>query len=219
MLKNIFGGKKQAAAGPTTHESISQLRDTEDRLEKKQAYLEKLIQQKTAEARANASTDKRKALLALKQKKMHEKEQIHLDGVLSTIQFQKSALENATTNAEIMEVMATAAQAMKKANKNMDVDDIHKLMDDLADEQEVAAEISKAISTPGFGTEIDEDDLYAELKDLQDEILNEKIIDVQPIPTANIDRRLPDAPTDALPVRHNKKKEIDDMAELEQWAA
>uniref|UniRef100_A0A914YKM4 Charged multivesicular body protein 4b n=1 Tax=Panagrolaimus superbus TaxID=310955 RepID=A0A914YKM4_9BILA len=216
MLKNIFGGKKQAA-GPTTQESISQLRETEERLEKKQAYLEKQIQQKTSEARTNASTDKRKALLALKQKKLHEKQQIHLDGVLSTIQFQRSALENATTNAEIMEVMATAAQAMKKAHKNMDIEQVQDLMDDIANEQDIATEISRAISTPGFGIDIDEDDLEAELKELQEETLNEKLIDVQPIP--NIDKKLPDVPTNALPVRKEKKKEIDDMAELEQWAA
>uniref|UniRef100_A0AC35F5W3 Tropomodulin n=2 Tax=Panagrolaimus sp. PS1159 TaxID=55785 RepID=A0AC35F5W3_9BILA len=217
MLKNIFGGKKKAA-GPTTQEALAKLQETEDILEKKQAHIEKLIQQNTAEARANASTNKRKALLALKQKKLHEKEQLHIDGVLSTIQFQRSSLENASTNAEIMSVMAIANQALKDANKNMSYDDVEKTMEELAEEQELVKEISDLISNP-MGQAFDEDELEAELEALKEETLNEELIRVQPVPVANIDKGLPDVPPEILPVRQNKKKEVDDMAELAEWAS
>ena len=38
-----------------------------------------------------------------------------------------------------------------------DVDDVHNLMDDVAEQQEIANEISEAISNPvGFGQDVDE---------------------------------------------------------------
>ena len=38
-----------------------------------------------------------------------------------------------------------------------DVDDVHDLMDDVAEQQEIANEISEAISSPvGFGQDVDE---------------------------------------------------------------
>ena len=40
---------------------------------------------------------------------------------------------------------------------NRNVDDVHKLMDDVAEQNEVANEISSAISNPvGFGQDVDE---------------------------------------------------------------
>lgn len=53
--------------------------------------------------------------------------------------------------------MGDAAKALKSVHKNMDVDDVHNLMDDVAEQQEIANEISEAISNPvGFGQDVDE---------------------------------------------------------------
>jgi len=59
------------------------------------------------------------ALAALKRKKRLEKQLQQIDGTLSTIEFQREALENANTNTEVLNTMAIAAKAMKHANKNM----------------------------------------------------------------------------------------------------
>ena len=41
---------------------------------------------------------------------------------------------------------------MKNAHKGMDVDNVHDMMDDIAEQQDVAKEISEAISNPvAFG--------------------------------------------------------------------
>uniref|UniRef100_A0A914P647 Charged multivesicular body protein 4b n=1 Tax=Panagrolaimus davidi TaxID=227884 RepID=A0A914P647_9BILA len=218
MLGRIFGGKKEPAVS-TPQESISKLRETEEMLMKKQDFLEKKIQSETSTARANAASNKRVALQALKRKKQHEKQQQHIDGVLQTIEYQRVSLENAATNAEILAVMGTAAKAMKAAHKDMDVDQVHDLMEDIAEQQDVANEIAGAISNPiGFGNDIDEDELLAELNELEEETINEKLINVGPTPTDNLGTRLPEAPKDTIPARPAKKKEDDDMAELEQWA-
>ena len=53
--------------------------------------------------------------------------------------------------------MGYAAKAMKAAHDNMDIDKVDELMQDIADQQELAEEISTAISKPvGFGEEFDE---------------------------------------------------------------
>lgn len=64
------------------------------------------------------------ALHALKRKKQFEKQLQQIDGVLSTIEFQREALENASTNAEVLQVMGSAAKALKSAHNDMDVDQV-----------------------------------------------------------------------------------------------
>ena len=59
------------------------------------------------------------ALQALKRKKRYEKQLQQIDGTLSTIEFQRDALENASTNTEVLRVMGDAAKALKAAHKNM----------------------------------------------------------------------------------------------------
>lgn len=59
------------------------------------------------------------ALQALKRKKRYEKQLAQIDGTLSTIEFQREALENANTNTEVLKNMGFAAKAMKAAHENM----------------------------------------------------------------------------------------------------
>jgi len=101
-------------------------------------------------------------------------------------------------------------------------------MDDIAEQQDVAREISEAISNPvAFGQEFDEDELEAELNDLEGELemgeqeeLDKELLKVGPAVTAEA---LPDVPT-AEPVasakaKQKQKQEEDDMAELATWAS
>ncbi|KAI0240854.1 Charged multivesicular body protein 4b [Lamellibrachia satsuma] len=158
------------------------------------------------------------ALQALKRKKRYEKQLTQIDGTLSTIEFQREALENSSTNTEVLKVMGDAAKALKTAHKNMDVDDVHDLMDEVAEQQEIANEISEAISSPvGFGQDADEDDLLAELEELEQEALDEQLLEVGPAAAAE----LPSVPTGELvaPRTEKAKAEEDEMKELAQWAS
>lgn len=90
---------------------------------------------------------------------------------------QREALEGANTNTAVLQTMGDAAKALKAAHQHMwvthkavlkhrahwnlfyfrDVDKVHDMMDDIAEQQEVAREISEAISNPvAFGQDIDE---------------------------------------------------------------
>ncbi|KAK1337407.1 hypothetical protein QTO34_002033 [Cnephaeus nilssonii] len=117
------------------------------------------------------------ALQALKRKKRYEKQLAQIDGTLSTIEFQREALENANTNTEVLKNMGYAAKAMKAAHDNIG--------------------ISTAISKPvGFGEEFDEDELMAELEELEQEELDKNLLEIT----------------------KKKEEEDDDMKELENWA-
>lgn len=59
------------------------------------------------------------ALQALKRKKRYEKQLAQIDGTLSTIEFQREALENANTSTEVLKNMGFAAKALKAAHNNM----------------------------------------------------------------------------------------------------
>ena len=117
--------------------------------------------------------------------------------------------------------MNVAAKALKKAHADMDVDQVHDMMDDIAEQHDVAKEISEAISNPvGFGQDFDEDDLLEELNELEAEgemeeqaELEKQLLDVEPT------KVLPDVPK-AEPAKPKKKEEEDDdMAELAAWAS
>lgn len=54
-------------------------------------------------------------------------------------------------------------------------------MDDIAEQQDVAKEISEAISNPvAFGQDVDEDELEKELEELEQEELEKHLIEVDP---------------------------------------
>ncbi|KAL9976083.1 hypothetical protein ACROYT_G013330 [Oculina patagonica] len=214
----IFGGRNKEQP-PTTQEAIQKLRSTEEMLTKKSEFLEKKIDGEVATARKLASKNKRAALMALKRKKRLEKQLQQIDGTLSTIEFQREALENANTNTEVLKNMSYAAKALKSAHQQLDVDDVHEMMDDIQEQTELADEISRAISEPaGFGMDVDEDELMNELEELEQEGLDEQLLEVGG--TAN----LPNVPATELPAAPAKAKpkaaaEDDDLRELEAWAS
>nr|XP_033770674.1 charged multivesicular body protein 4b [Geotrypetes seraphini] len=220
VFGKLFGsGGGKSAKAPTAQEAIQRLRETEEMLSKKQDFLEKKIEQELQTAKKQGTKNKRAALQALKRKKRYEKQLAQIDGTLSTIEFQREALENANTNTEVLKNMGFAAKAMKAAHDNMDIDKVDELMQDIADQQELAQEISDAISKPvGFGEDFDEDELMAELEELEQEELDKNLLEIQGPETVT----LPNVPSVSLPAKPAKKKEEeedDDMKELENWAS
>ncbi|KAK9529618.1 hypothetical protein VZT92_013698 [Zoarces viviparus] len=217
--KLFGGGGGKGGKAPTPQEAVQKLRETEEMLAKKQDFLEKKIDLELMTAKKNGTKNKRAALQALKRKKRYEKQLAQIDGTLSTIEFQREALENANTNTEVLKNMGYAAKAMKAAHENMDIDKVDDLMADITEQQEVAQEISDVISRPiGFGDEFDEDELMAELEELEQEELDKNLLEIQ----GAEDVPLPSVPSTSLPSRPAKKKEEedeDDMADLEAWAA
>merc|ERR1711976_123215 len=106
-----------------------------------------------------------------------------IDNTLTTIEFQKESLMNARANAEILSTMKTAGNAMKTIHK--EVGGIDKIEDIMAD--------------------FDEDDLMAELEDLEQEDLDDNLITAG---VSNIQMpSLPAVPQNNLPQVEGKQKE------------
>ncbi|XP_053172012.1 charged multivesicular body protein 4b-like [Scomber japonicus] len=219
LFGKLFGSGGKGGKSPTPQEAIQRLRETEEMLAKKQDFLEKKIDHELMTAKKNGTKNKRAALQALKRKKRYEQQLTQIDGTLSTIEFQREALENANTNTEVLKNMGMAAKAMKAAHENMDIDKVDDLMAEINEQQEVAQEISDVISRPiGFGQDYDEDELMAELEELEQEELDKNLLGIE----GTEDVPLPSVPSTSLPSRPDKKKaeeDEDDMAELEAWAA
>uniref|UniRef100_A0A4W3GVE2 Charged multivesicular body protein 4b-like n=1 Tax=Callorhinchus milii TaxID=7868 RepID=A0A4W3GVE2_CALMI len=178
-LGKLFNFKGKGTKAPTPQDAIQKLAETEGILVKKQEFLEQKVQQEIATARKHGTKNKRAALQALKRKKRYEQQLSQIDGTLSTLEFQREALENATTNTEVLKTMSEAAKAMKSAHQNMDIDKVDELMSDITEQQDLAQEISDAISRPvGFGDDVDEDDLMAELEEMEQEDLERDLLNV-----------------------------------------
>ena len=141
------------------------------------------------------------ALQALKRKKRYEAQLNQIDGTLTTLEYQREALENANTNTEVLKSMGFAAKAFKSAHLELDVDKVQDLKDDIAEQQELANEISNVISSPmGMDAQFDEDDLMKELEELEQEDLDKELLN---IPSTATDS-LPSVPTHSEPAAASK---------------
>jgi len=210
----LFGGGKNKQ--PTPQEAIQKLRETEDMLTKKADFLEKRIEAELASAKKHGTKNKRAALNALKRKKRLEKQQEQIDGTLTTIEFQREALENAQSNTEILKNMGMASKALKGALGNMDIDKVDDMMADIQESQDVSNEIADAIARPmGFQDDVDEDDLLAELEEMEQEELDKELVGIGSQPVPDLD--LP-APGTSIPAQPAKQQEDDELDELAAWA-
>lgn len=136
LLQRLFGGSgAKSTTNETPQQAIERLAGVEELLLKKQEFLESQIEtEKTNALRCSKQGNKRGALAALKKKKQHEKNLLQIDGTLTTIEGQREALQNASTNKEVFQALQKSSQAIKKANGEIDADAVHDLKDEM-DEQ------------------------------------------------------------------------------------
>lgn len=220
---SIFGklfGKSKEEKAPTPQEAIQKLLEVEDLMVKRQGVLEKKIDEEIKVAKTNGTKNKRLALQALKRKKRYETQLNQIDGTLTTLEYQRESLENANTNTEVLKTMAFAAKAFK-SGMELDVDKVEELRDDIAEQQELASEISNVISSPmGIDQQVDEDELMKELEELEQEDLDKELLDLPSATLPDIPSSVPSsdiaASTTKKPAASAEEKELD---ELLSWAS
>ncbi|KAI9173149.1 ESCRT-III subunit protein snf7 [Blastocladiella emersonii ATCC 22665] len=209
---HLFGRGKPKT---TPKDAIIRLRETLDMLEKRERYLQTKIDNELKTAKANATNNKRAALMALKRKKMYETQIEKISGARMTIETQMGTIENANVNLEAMKAMKMGADAMKEIHGAMDINKVDQTMDEIRDQMDLANEISDAISQPvGMGMDMDEDELNAELELLEQEELDSKLLGLENVPIS-----APNVPTTepavAQPPRPTKGQVIDEDEEAE----
>lgn len=231
---NIFGKRKKKAAPShnpqQTADVITGLRKKLVQIEKREEFVQKKIDAQMKEARARSKKkDKKGALYCLKRKKLYEGEIAKYQGARLTLEQQIITLESATVNVETFNAMRTGAAAMEQIHGELSSEKVEEVMDEIGDQMAVADEISEAISNPIGGAMEDDDDLLAELDELDeleigDEMGGEVTIPGMGAAEPAVAAPAPAMPTPVLPSAPTgpvaAAADADpDMAELEALAA
>lgn len=178
---SYFGARRDPKQ--SARDAIVGLRQQLQMLEKKEEYLQKKIDEEVHKAKANAVTNKPAAVAALKRKKMNETELDRLAGTRMQLEMQVNTLESANLNAETMAAMKKASDALKVIHGNTTLDKVDEQMAAMQEQRDIANEIAEAISNPvNMGLDLDEDALKAELEELEQETLNERLSEADHAP-------------------------------------
>ena len=114
---------------------------------------------------------KQRALKILKQKKMYEQQRDQLMGQSFTLEQTNFMAQGMKDTVTIVETMKEANTAMKGTLKQMSIDDVENLYDEMEDLYETSNEIQEVLSRSyGVPDELDEADLEMELEALGDEL-------------------------------------------------
>ena len=132
-----------------------------------------------------------------------------------TLETQVMNLESAAQNAETMKAMKSGTSQMKRIRQETDIEQVDDLMDEIKEEMEMADEISNALAQPVDPLLADEDDLLAELEELEAEDVTEQLLE----PMKKMDMKLPEVPSGELPTPSIPNATREEEAELKQLEA
>ncbi|OBZ77139.1 Vacuolar-sorting protein SNF7, partial [Grifola frondosa] len=155
---SYFGGRRDPKQ--SSRDAIVTLRQQLQLIEKKEEYLQKKIDEELKKAKTNAVANKAAATAALRRKKATEQELDRLQGTRFQLEMQVNTLESATFNAETMAAMKKAATALKDIHGKLTIDTVDTTMGEITEQTTLA----------------NEDALKAELEDLEQEELNERLM-------------------------------------------
>ncbi|CAA2953811.1 vacuolar sorting-associated 32 homolog 2-like [Olea europaea subsp. europaea] len=195
---------------------ILTLVQTLEMLEKKETVLQKKAYAEVEKAKDfTKAKNKRAAIQCLKRKRLYEQQIEQLGNFQLRIHDQMILLEGAKATTETVDALRSGAAAMKAMQKATNIDDVDKTMDEINEQTENMKMIQEALATPiGAAADFDEDELEAELEELEGAELEEQLL--QPATTA------PAAPLQvsaggapARPASHKPTAEEDELAALQ----
>lgn len=207
-MNRLFGRGKPKEPPPNLTDCISNVDSRADSVEKKIARLDAELvkykdQMKKMRDGPAKNAVKQKALRVLKQRKMYEQQSGNLRNQAFNMEQANYATQTLKDTKTTVNAMKLGVKEMKKEYKNINIDEIEDLQDDMADMLEQADEVQEALGRSYGMPEIDEDDLAAELDALGDDIMvddDASYLDDVSIP--NAPEKEPGAETvkDGLPV-------------------
>ncbi len=228
---NLFGRKKAGppqvtssgggggGGGGNTTDAIGKLRDATETLEKREEHLQRKIDNEVKQARdLSKANKKQQALTCIKRKKMYEKQLEQIMGAKTTLETQRLALESMNINREALQAQQLGARAMEAEVRRMGgVDAVENTMDQVEDGLQDAEEIGQAMGRAIGAADADDDELLAELEELEQDGLDADLLDVAALapepavamPSAPISA--PSAPKTAVPMTDEDRE----LAELE----
>ncbi|KAJ2722430.1 Vacuolar protein-sorting-associated protein 60 [Coemansia sp. Benny D115] len=175
-MNRIFGMSKGKAPKPTLDDAIS---STDARVTAVEAKIKKLDgelarfrdQLNKLREGPGKNTVKQRALRTLQQKKMYESQRDQLMQQSFNMESAVFATENIKNTMSTMQAMQDANKAMKKQYKNVNIDKIYDMQDEMADLLEQANEVQELMGRSyNLPEDVDEHDLEAELDALGDDL-------------------------------------------------
>ncbi|ESW24937.1 hypothetical protein PHAVU_004G173400 [Phaseolus vulgaris] len=181
MFRNFFG-KSKPEHNPIA--VLDKLNQTLELLEKKEdVLLKKVNAEKEKAIEFIRGKNKRGAAQCVKRKKLYEQQIEQLGNFQLRIHDQMIMLEGATVTTDTVAALRIGAAAMKAVQKATKIDDVDKTMEEINQQTDNMRMIQEALSAPlGPASYIDEDELEAELEELEAGELEEQLL--QPAATA-----------------------------------
>ncbi|KKY17533.1 putative snf7 family protein [Phaeomoniella chlamydospora] len=216
-----FGGAAAQKRKDAPKNAILALRQQLDMLQKREKHLENLMAEQDAIARKNINTNKNAAKAALRRKKVHEKSLEQTTAQATQIEQQIYSIEAANINQETLNAMKNAGAAMKQIHGGLTIDKVDATMDELREQHALGEEIASAITNAPIGEPIDETELDAELDELEQEAMDERMIKTGSVPVNDELNRLPAAANGELKgkARVTPQEEDDEEEELRKLQA
>ncbi|KAJ1719312.1 Vacuolar protein-sorting-associated protein 60 [Coemansia erecta] len=175
-MNRIFGMSKAKAPKPTMEDAIAstdkRVTDVETKIKKLEGELTRYRDQlgKMRDG-PGKNTVKQRALRVLQQKKMYESQRDQLMQQSFNMESTVFATENIRNTMSSVQAMQDANKAMKKQYKNVDIDQIYDIQDEMAELLEQANEVQELMGRNySLPDDIDELDLEAELDALGDDL-------------------------------------------------
>ncbi|EMD68262.1 hypothetical protein GGP41_001809 [Bipolaris sorokiniana] len=211
-MNRLFGAKSNAPK-PTLNSAIS---NVDTRIESIDVKLAKLnaelstYQQKLAKMRdgPGKTAIKQKALKVLQQRKQYEAQRDQLQAQSWNMEQAGMMQDNLKNNMTTIDAMKTTTKELRKQYGKINIDQIDKLQDEMADLMDMGNDIQDAISRSyDVPEDVDESELDAELEALGDEVDFEGIGESSGIPNFMLDETAPPQFIDEAPATGGKVKE------------
>jgi len=109
-----------------------------------------------------------------------------------------------------MVAMRQGAQALKTVHKQLDMSKIDDTVEEIREQMEITQQIANAISDPlNLGLDgLDEEELNAELADLEQEVLDERLSGADRVPVASPVSKVAATPAKTVTVEDEEEEEL-----------
>ncbi|KHJ41790.1 SNF7 family protein [Trichuris suis] len=174
-MNRLFGRAKPKEPGPTLSDAISNIDARGESIDRKIARLDQELgkyrdQMRKLNDGPTKNAIKQKALRVLRQKRMYEGTREQLMQQSFNMEQSNYAIQAMKDTTVTVEAMKSGLKDMKKHYKQINIDKIEDLQDNLADMLDEVNEVQEALGRNYGMPEVDEDELEAELQALNDEI-------------------------------------------------
>mmetsp|Transcript_17332 Transcript_17332/g.23952 ORF Transcript_17332/g.23952 Transcript_17332/m.23952 type:complete len:247 (-) Transcript_17332:133-873(-) len=228
------GGVIVAGGGVKTNplETVAQLKETLLMLEKRESLLWKKAGEELERAKVyTKEKNKRAAMQCLKRKKMYETQADQVSNNQLRVHDQVMLLEGSQSTAQTVQAMRAGAAALKNMQKETNIENVENVMDEINEQTDNMRAVQEALGQPsGMYAEFDDDELDAELNELEALELDEQLLEPgvpntgvhvpTPVPTLPAAPALPTAlPATRTPAQKAPAQKTPEELEMEALEA